>query len=63
VSTDDPLCFANTLTEEYEALARELGFGPRDLAGLARSGWEVAEVPAATRAAMLATIDRLAAAA
>jgi adenosine deaminase len=61
VSTDDPLCFANTLTEEYEALARELGFGSRELAGLARAGWEVADVPATTRATMLATIDRLAA--
>ena len=63
VSTDDPLCFANTLTEEYEALARELGFDRPALARLARSGWEVADVAPATRAAMLATIDRLAASA
>ena len=63
ISTDDPLCFANSLTEEYESLARELDCGPRDLASLARAGWEVAEVPSATRAAMCATIDRLAAAA
>ena len=60
VSTDDPLCFANTLTEEYEALACELAFTRVELAQVARAGWEVASVPAATRSAMLQVIDRLA---
>lgn len=63
VSTDDPLCFANTLTEEYESLAREGGFTRQELAAVARQGWEVASVPPATRRAMLAEIDRLVAAA
>lgn len=62
VSTDDPLCFANTLTEEYEALARELAFTRAELAQVARQGWEVASVPPDTRRAMLAEIDRLVAA-
>ncbi len=62
VSTDDPLCFANTLLEEYEALAGEAGFTAAELAQVARNGWEVAEVPAAVRAARLAEIDRLLAA-
>lgn len=61
VSTDDPLCFANTLNEEYETLARELHFTRAELARVARNGWAVADVPAATRTAMLAEIDRLAA--
>jgi adenosine deaminase len=59
VSTDDPLCFANTLNEEYEALAHELNFTRAELAQVARNGWAVADVPAATRTVMLAQIDRL----
>ena len=59
VSTDDPLCFANSLTEEYEALALEANFTRAELGQVARNGWEVADVPAATRQAMLAEIDRL----
>jgi adenosine deaminase len=62
VSTDDPLCFANSITEEYESLARELGFTRAELAQVARNGWEVAAVAPAVRAEMLAVIARLAAA-
>lgn len=60
ISTDDPLVFANTLNGEYAALAAEAGFTRAELAQLARNGWEVASVPAATRVAMIAEIDRLA---
>jgi adenosine deaminase len=59
VSTDDPLCFANSLTEEYDMLASELTFTRAELAQVARNGWEVADVPAATRKAMLADIDKM----
>jgi adenosine deaminase len=59
VSTDDPLCFANSLTEEYTALALELNFTRAELAQVARNGWEVADVPAATGQAALAEIARL----
>jgi adenosine deaminase len=62
VSTDDPLCFANSVNEEYAALAGGLGFTASELAQIARNGWEVADVPAATRGRMLAEIDRLLAA-
>lgn len=62
VSTDDPLCFANTLTEEYTALAEELQFTRTELAQVARNGWAVAEVPDSVRQRMLAEIDRLTAA-
>ena len=58
VSTDDPLCFANSITEEYEALANELTFTRAELAQVARSGWEIADVTAEMRKAMLAEIDR-----
>lgn len=60
VSTDDPLCFANSITEEYEALANELAFTRAELAQVARNGWEVADVPPAMREAALDTIKRLA---
>jgi adenosine deaminase len=59
VSTDDPLCFANSLVEEYEALASELNFTRAELAQVARNGWEVADVPAPTRRTMMAEIERV----
>jgi adenosine deaminase len=59
ISTDDPLVFANTLNGEYAALAAEAGFSRAELARLAKNGWEVADVPATTRVAMIAEIDRL----
>jgi adenosine deaminase len=60
VSTDDPLSFANSLTEEYTALATEGGFSRGELAQVARNGWAVADIPAADRLAWLSEIDRLA---
>ena len=59
VSTDDPLCFANTITEEYTVLAAELGFTPAELGRVAKNGWAVASVAADVRRAMTAEIDRL----
>jgi adenosine deaminase len=60
VSTDDPLSFANTLTDEYTGLAAEAGFTRAELAQLARNGWRVADVGEAERRARLAEIDALA---
>ena len=57
VSTDDPLCFANTLNEEYQTLVDELTFTKAELAQLARNGWEVADVPADVRKSMLKEIE------
>lgn len=62
VSTDDPLCFANTLTDEYLALAGELAFTRRELAQVARNGFEVALLPVAVKRKWIAEIDHLAAA-
>jgi adenine deaminase len=59
VSTDDPLCFANSLNEEYETLVNELTFSRADLGQLVRNGWEVADVPATTRKQMLAEVDAI----
>ena len=60
VSTDDPLCFANSITEEYEALAHDLKFTHAELAQVARNGWEVADVSPATRKAAVDLIAALA---
>lgn len=61
VSTDDPLTFANSLNDEYRALARELHFTKAELAQVAKNGWTVADVPPAVRRKAVAEIDRLAA--
>ena len=62
VSTDDPLCFANSLTDEYAALADEAGFTRSELAQVARNGWAVASVSDRMRTTMVSIIDRLVAA-
>src|SRR5690606_35213028 len=49
VSTDDPLVFGNSLTDEYRALAAEAGFGRAELARVAAAGWRVASVSAELR--------------
>ena len=59
VSTDDPLAFANALSDEYAALAAELKFTRAELAAIAKNGWAVASMPAAAKRAYLAEIDRL----
>jgi adenosine deaminase len=61
VSTDDPLSFANTVSDEYEALATEGGFSRAELAQVARNGWKVADVPDAVRRRWISEIDRIAA--
>lgn len=59
VSTDDPLVFGNSVSDEYAALAAEAGFTRGELAQLARNGWAVADVPLKRREEILAEIDRL----
>jgi len=59
VSTDDPLSFGNTVTDEYQALAAEAGFTRAELAQVARNGWAVADVGEAGRRARMAEIDAL----
>lgn len=61
ISTDDPFSFGNTLSEEYAALALDVGFSRHELVQVARHGFEVATMPAAAKAAAVAELDRLAA--
>jgi adenosine deaminase len=59
ISTDDPFSFGNTLSEEYAALAMDLGFTRRELVQIARNGFEVATMPRAARQAALDELVRL----
>jgi adenosine deaminase len=60
VSTDDPLCFANSITDEYLALVSDLQFSRAEIAQVARNGWEVASVAPSVRRAAMQEIARLA---
>lgn len=52
VSTDDPVVFANTIEDEYRALAGEVGFSREELAQVARNGFAVAEMAEPERQAV-----------
>ncbi len=62
VSTDDPLVFANSLSDEYLALVEELAFTRKELAQVCRSGWEVASVTPVVKMQAFAKINQLLAA-
>lgn len=59
LSTDDPISFGNTLFDEYAALVCHQEFTHRELADLARNGFEIALVDDAFRSAQLAEIDEI----
>ncbi len=57
ISTDDPFSFGNTVEDEYKALSAGLGFSHRELAQIAKNGFEVALVGETTRAAWIQEVD------
>jgi adenosine deaminase len=59
VSTDDPFCFGNTLTDEYVALATGMGLSLGALASVARAGFEVAAMPETERHEILDQLDEM----
>jgi adenosine deaminase len=59
ISTDDPICFGNTICDEYSALVAEQGFSREELAQVARNGFEVALLRPAEKARWIADIDSL----
>jgi adenosine deaminase len=59
VSTDDPFCFGNTLTDEYVAMATGMGLSLNALASVARSGFEVAAMPETGRQEILDQLDEM----
>lgn len=63
ISTDDPCVFANTVTDEYKALAREQNFTPAELGAVAKTGFAVADLDPGAKTKALAEIDAAVAAA
>lgn len=59
VSTDDPLIFGNTLSDEYAGLATEAGFTRAELVQLARNGFLAGTMPEPVRSAALAELAAL----
>ncbi|SDS55822.1 hypothetical protein [Opitutus sp. GAS368] len=57
VSTDDPISFGNTVTDEYIALAERSGFSRQELVQLARNGFEVALLSDAQKKLWLGELD------
>lgn len=57
VSTDDPFSFGNSLEDEYAALSAGLKFSNDELKQVAKNGFEVALVDAATRVGWMAEVD------
>ena len=59
LSTDDPLIFGNTLTDEYVGLATEGGFGFGELVQIARNGFLAGTMPESVRSSALAELRDL----
>ncbi len=59
INTDDPLCFANTLSGEYEALHDRLGFKRSELAKIAENGFRFARMDEELKNSYIAEIDSL----
>lgn len=57
VSTDDPISFGNTLTDDYVALGTRGGFKRKELVQLARHGFEVALMSEAQKRPWLDRLD------
>ena len=58
LNTDNRLMSGTTLTDEYAHAASSLGFSLRELAQVARNGFESAFVPWRERVALLESVDR-----
>jgi adenosine deaminase len=57
ISTDDPISFGNTLTDEYVALVERGGFSRAELVQLARHGFEVALMSEAQKRSWVHQLD------
>lgn len=59
LSTDDPISFGNTVTDEYAAVAQRSGFSRKELVQLARNGFEVALLTEAQKKPWLDQLEAL----
>ncbi len=57
VRTDDPMLFGNQLNDDYLALATSGAVSPATLVQIAKNGFEVADLPAATKRRYFAQLD------
>lgn len=57
INTDDPLCFANDILDEYRALAQRLGFDKVELGQFAKNGFEHSQLEASLKREYIAQID------
>jgi adenosine deaminase len=60
VSSDDPISFGNSLTDEYVSLATHMGFSRSDLARIALNGFRVALCDSETLAPFRSELEALA---
>jgi adenosine deaminase len=56
ISTDDPLSFNNSLNDEYNSLMNHLSFSYQEIAHLVSNGFEVADLPEASKKSFLSQI-------
>lgn len=59
INTDDPLCFANDILDEYRALNQRLGFSKAELGQLAKNGFEHSQLESSLKREYIAQIDSL----
>lgn len=57
VNSDDPPLFNTSLSQEYEVLAGEFGYGPQDLARIARNAFAASGAEPALKQQLLAEFD------
>ncbi|EDY84548.1 Adenosine/AMP deaminase, putative [Verrucomicrobiia bacterium DG1235] len=57
INTDDPLCFANDILDEYRALAERLGFSKAELGQFAKNGFEHSQLDASLKREYISQID------
>lgn len=59
LSTDDPIMFGSTVSDEYVALAERRGFSRRELVSLAKNGFRVALLPGHVKQKYLMELDTI----
>ena len=59
VNTDDPLCFSNTLNDEYIALSNRVGLADNQIAEIAKNGFRYARMDESRKRKYMAEIDAL----
>lgn len=57
INTDDPLCFANDILDEYRAVAQRLGFTKAELAQFAKNGFEHSQLDKTSKKEFIDQID------